>query len=220
MERMDFDSARFNMIEQQIRPAEVLDPRVLKVIANTPREDFVPEAWRKLAFVDTRIPLGDGQEMLTPIQEARILQALQVRPDDRILEIGTGSGYMTALLARLGGHVTSIDINQKFVSEAQTRLTNAGISNVTLEVGDAAAGWEQGAPWDVIVITGSLPLLPETFRHCLNVGGRLCAVIGDPPVMECMLITRTADDEWQESAIYETEVAPLINAPQPQRFVF
>lgn len=220
MELMDFDSARFNMIEQQIRPAQVLDPKVLEAIAAIPREDFVPEQWRKLAFSDSRIPLGDGQEMMTPIQEARILQALQLRPEDKILEIGTGSGYLTALLARLGGHVYSVDISQSFISEAQTRLTSHGIDNVTLEVGDAAAGWEQHAPYDAIVITGSLPLMPETFKHCLAPGGRMCAIVGDAPVMECMLVVRSGENEWRETAVFETEVAPLINAPEPQRFVF
>lgn len=220
MDLMDFDSARFNMIEQQIRPAEVLDKAVLDVITNTPREAFVPQAYRNLAFVDTAIPLGHGQCMMTPIQEGKMLQALQVKKTDKILEVGTGSGYLTALLAKLGDHVFSVDMFQDFVSHAQNNLTNCGISNVTLEVGDASNGWESHAPYDVIAITGSLPLPPESFKHCLAVGGRLCAIIGDAPVMECTLITRSGDNEWKEEGIYETEVAPLINAPEPQRFVF
>lgn len=220
MNLMDFDSARFNMIEQQIRPAEVLDKNVLDVIANTPRELFVPEAYKKLAFVDTQVPLGHGQSMMTPIQEARMLQALQVQKTDKILEVGTGSGYMTALLAKLGGFVYSVDTFQEFISRAQSNLTNSGLDNVTLEVGDASSGWEANAPYNVIAITGSLPLPPESFKHCLTLGGRLCAIVGDAPVMECTLITRISDNEWTEEGIYETEVAPLINAPQPQRFVF
>ncbi len=220
MNLMDFENARFNMIEQQIRPAEVLDTKVLEVIARTPREEFVPLAYRKLAFVDTHIPLGRDQVMMTPIQEARILQALQIKKTDKILEIGTGSGYLTALLARMGAHVYSVDMFQPFISDAQSKLTRAGITNVTLEVADANSGWDTHAPYDVIVVTGSLPLMPDALKHALTLGGRLCAIVGDAPVMECRRYTRLAHKDWRCEDIFETELPPLINAPQPQRFVF
>lgn len=220
MNNMDFEHARFNMIEQQIRPAEVLDGRVLEVIGSTPREDFVPPAYRKLAFVDTPIPLGQGQVMMTPIQEARMLQALQVKAGDRVLEIGTGSGYFTALLARLGAHVYSVDIYPEFTRAAAEKLAKAGIGNVTLDTGDASSGWDVHGRYDVVAVTGSLPLPPEAIKLSQAIGGRLCAIVGDAPVMVCRLYTRLTQNDWRSEDLFETELPPLINAPQPQRFVF
>jgi len=220
MNLMDFENARFNMIEQQIRPAEVLEPAVLNAIARTPREEFVPPTYRQLAFVDSHIPLGRDQVMMTPIQEGRMLQTLQIKPTDKILEIGTGSGYLTALLAHLGTHVYSVDIHQEFVGAAQNKLTKAGIANITLDIGDASNGWDAHGPYDVIAVTGSLPLLPEAMKHSLTLGGRLCAIIGDAPVMECTLVTRRGNGEWHSEAVFETELPSLLNAAQPQRFVF
>ena len=217
---LNFEQARFNMIEQQIRPAEVLDYRVLDTIAATPREDFVPEDFRELAFSDINIPIGDGEVMMKPIMEARLLQALNVQPGDKILEVGTGSGYFTALLAKLGLRVDSIEIDPALLQQAQTRLDAHGIDNASLIEGDGARGWDDGGSYDVIAITGSLPSLPESLKQKLTVGGRLIAIIGTAPVMEATLITRLSDDQWTIDALYETELPALRNAEQPQGFVF
>jgi protein-L-isoaspartate(D-aspartate) O-methyltransferase len=217
---VDIEQARFNMIEQQIRPAEVLDQRVVDVILNTPREDFVPENYKNLAFADTNIPLGHDQALMTPILEAKLLQALNVQPADIVLEIGTGSGYLTALLAKLAKQVQSVEIYEDLSTQAAAKLEKHGINNVTLEVGDAASGWGDDAAYDVIAITGSLPVLPESFKRSLKVGGRLFAIVGDNPVMESKLIVRINEDEWSEECLQETDIATLINAQQPQRFVF
>lgn len=216
----DLEQARFNMIEQQIRPWEVLDPRVLELMAEVPREDFVPARYRKLAYADMPVPLGDDQVMMPPKMAARILQALEIRPDETVLEVGTGTGYFTALLARLAKQVYSVDINPQMTRQAAEKLAAHGITNVTLETGDAARGWAQHAPYDVIVITGSLPVLPESFQQSLNIGGRLAAIVGDPPTMEVLLITRVGEDEYARESLFETELPPLINAPQPERFTF
>ncbi len=217
---LNFEQARFNMIEQQIRPAEVLDYRVLDTIAATPREDFVPEVYRELAFSDINIPISNDEIMMKPIMEARLLQALDVQPDDKILEIGTGSGYFTALLAKLGQSVDSVEIDPNLLQQAQTRLEAHGISNITLIEGDGARGWGQGGDYDVIAITGSLPILPERLKQKLTVNGRLIAIIGTAPVMEATLITRLSDDQWTIDTLYETELPALKNAEQPQGFVF
>lgn len=217
---MNIEQARFNMIEQQIRPAEVLDYRVLDTIAATPREDFVPEAYRELAFSDINIPISDSEVMMKPLMEARLLQALDVQPSDKILEIGTGSGYFTALLAKLGQHVDSVEIDPALLQQARARLEAHGIGNVNLIEGDAARGWDEGGNYDVIAITGSLPILPEGLKQKLNVKGRLIAITGTAPVMEVTLITRTADDQWSTEALFETNQPALKNAEQPQGFVF
>ena len=216
----DTSQARFNMIEQQIRPWEVLDERVLELMAEVPREDFVPEACRSLAYTDTAIPLGDGQVMMPPKLAARILQALDIRPTETVLEVGTGSGYFTALLARLARHVFSVDINPDMTRQAQEKLAAHGIHNVTLETGDGARGWEKHAPYDVIVLTGSVPVLPDSVREQLRTGGRLLAIVGDSPVMEVKLITRRGESDWTEESLFETDLPPLMNAPQPDRFHF
>lgn len=217
---MNLEQARFNMIEQQIRPAEVLDAKVLDTIGNTPREDFVPEEYRDLAFADIAIPLGDGEVMMKPILEARFLQALAILPSDRALEIGTGSGYFTALLASLAQHVDSIEINPNFLQQAEARLAAHDIGNVTLSEGDAARGWNEGGNYDVIAITGSLPILPEAYKQKLNVDGRLIAVVGTAPVMEVQLVTRLSEDEWATQGLFETVLPPLKHAEQPPQFVF
>lgn len=219
MNQMNFDQARFNMIEQQIRTWDVLDQRVLDVIAKTPREDFVPPQYRALAFADINIPLGHGQVMLTPKVEGRLLQALAIQPGDVVLEIGTGSGYLAACLARLGAHVHSVDIFPEFKYAAQRALTAHDIRNVTLHTGDAARGWDSQNRYDVIAITGSLPVMVESFQSSLTVGGRLFAVVGTEPVMESVLITRAGEREWARDSLFETVIPPLLNAPQTQRFV-
>jgi protein-L-isoaspartate(D-aspartate) O-methyltransferase len=218
--QMDVERARFNMIEQQIRTWEVLDQRVLDLLSKLRREDFVPEPYRALAFADMEIPIGHGESMLQPKQEARMLQELTLKQDDQVLEVGTGSAYMTALLASFAAHVYSVDIQPEFTRNAAAKLARNGISNVTLETGDAALGWNKQGPYDAILITGSLPILPETFKASLKPGGRLLAVIGEPPVMEAQLITNMADGAYNAVSLFETCIAPLKNARQPERFVF
>lgn len=221
---MNTEEARFNMIEQQIRPAEVLDPRVLDIISCIQRENFVPEAYRELAFSDTNIPLSSNKEkdqvMMKPIMEARILQALNIQDSDKILEIGTGSGYFTALLAALGDHVHSVELEPDLLTMARTNLAAHDITNVSLTQGDAAHGWNQNNPFDVIAITGSLPILPESFQQSLTIGGRMVAIVGTSPVMETLLITRIAEDQWATETLYETDFPALTNAEQPEAFVF
>ena len=217
---MDFERARFNMVEQQIRPWEVLDPRVLELLFRVRREDYVPDEYRALAFADMEIPLGHGEKMLAPKLEARLLQELELNPADRILEVGTGSGYMTALLASLGGHVYSVEIMPEFSGRAGERLRRHGILNVTLDVGDGARGWDRHGPYDAIVLTGSVPVLPESFQKSLNPGGRLIAVVGEPPVMEAQLITCVTAGVYNNVGLFETCIPALRNAPQPEKFVF
>ena len=217
---MNIEQVRFNMIEQQIRPWDVLNQTVLDLLHTVKREEFVPESYRTLAFVDMEIPLGHGQAMLSPKLEARILQELAVTKSDRILEVGTGSGYLTALLATLGKHVYSVDIVADFKTLASARLHSHGINNVSLEIGDAALGWSAYGKYDVIVITGSTPILPESFIHDLNPGGRLFAITGDAPAMTAKLITCVSTGTYRTITLFETNVPPLKNAKQPERFVF
>lgn len=217
---MNTEQARFNMIEQQIRPAEVLDERVLSTVAETPREDFVPDTYKELAFSDANVPIGHGQVMMTPIMESRLLQALAIQPEDKILEVGTGSGYFTALLAKMGGKVVSVEIHPELQEQAQTRLLEHGVTNVTLVEGDASAGWDKDGQFDVIAITGSFPILPESFRHQLTVGGRMVVIVGQGPVMEALLIKRVAEDQWSTVSLFETDFPALENAEQPQAFIF
>lgn len=216
----DVERARFNMVEQQIRPWDVLDPAVLDLLMRVHREDFVPPQHRSLAFADLEIPLGHGETMLAPKLEARMLQELDLRPEDAVLEVGTGSGYMTALLAGLARHVYSVDLVSEFTREAAPRLAAAGIRNVTLETGDAARGWDKHGPYDAIVLTGSVPVLAENFQQSLKPGGRLLAVVGSAPVMQARLVTCAGNNAFRAVTLFETCIAPLKNAPQLQRFVF
>lgn len=220
-ESVDFERARHNMIEQQIRPWDVLDQRVLNVLTETPREDFVPAQYRStLAFSDISLPLEHGQVMLQPKLEGRLLQSLAIRPGDRILEIGTGSGYLTACLARLGRQVLSVDLYADFKYATERKLEQHGITNVELRTEDAAAGWDVEQGFDVIAVTGSLPLLHRGFHNALTVGGRLFVIIGEPPVMEAMLITRVAADQWAAESLFDTSIPPLENAPRIENFDF
>lgn len=216
----NMEKARYNMIEQQIRPWDVMDQGVLDLLMRIPRERFVPEAHHRLAFADVQIPIGFGEVMMAPRVEARLLQALAIRPSDRILEVGTGSGFLTACLASLGEHVVSVDIHREFTDAARDKLAALEIRNVTLETGDAANGWAGHGPFDVIAITGSMPLEPDEHRRELRVGGRLFVVLGKPPVREALLITRTGESHWAREELFETDLPELINAPQPQPFVF
>jgi protein-L-isoaspartate(D-aspartate) O-methyltransferase len=217
---MDMEQARFNMIEQQIRPWEVLDPEVLGVLALVRREDFAPPAHRALAFADLELPIGQGQTMLAPRVEARMLQEAGVRNTDVVLEVGTGSGHMAALLASQAEYVHTVEIDPLLAETARRNLRQAGVTNVSIETGDASRGWPGPAPYDVIVISGALPELPEAFRQQLKVGGRLVAFIGAPPVIEAQLITRTDDQAFNTINLFETVVAPLRTTQPRQSFVF
>jgi protein-L-isoaspartate(D-aspartate) O-methyltransferase len=220
MQQADVERARFNMVEQQIRTWEVLDQRVLDLLFSVRREDFVPPAYRALAFADMEIPLGRGEKMLQPKLEARILQEVSPAKTDHILEVGTGSGYMTALLAAMGGHVCSVELVPDFTRAARAQLSQHGYSNVTLETGDAASGWGAHGPYDIIVLTGSVPVLSDAFRASLKPGGRLFAVIGEPPVMEATLTMCIAEGACNSVSLFETCIPPLKNAHRPTRFVF
>jgi protein-L-isoaspartate(D-aspartate) O-methyltransferase len=220
---MDFEKARFLMVEQQIRTWEVLDQNVLDLLFMVKREDFVPTAYRSLAFVDMEIPLGHGQVMMPPKMEARILQEVAPTSDERALEIGTGSGYFAALLAKRAESVVSVEYFEDFSRDAAANLARAGINNVQLKVGDAASpagivGTQE--KFDVIVLTGSVPVLPQGYLDALTPGGRLFAIIGDAPVMKATLFTKTGDNAYAATELFETVLAPLINALQPSRFEF
>jgi protein-L-isoaspartate(D-aspartate) O-methyltransferase len=216
------ETARFNMVQQQIRPWEVIDPRVLGLMDSMPRDAFVPEAYHGLAYADIEIPLPHGERMMFPRIEARLMQALDLQPDDQVLEVGTGSAYLTACLATLCHQVVSIDIHDDFTESAAAKLQQQGIHNVLLQTGDALATPLAEGPFDVIAVTGSVATSAqaEIFRLQLKVGGRLFVVVGTPPTMEAMLITRTGEQAFSEEAIFETEVAPLTNADAPRTFEF
>ena len=207
---MNIEQARFNMIEQQIRPWEVLDPQVLDLLFVVKREDFVPAAYRNLAFADMEIPLGSGQVMLAPRVEAKLLQELSIKKTDKVLEIGTGSGYMAALLAARAEHVVSIESRPELADFARQNLERAGVSNVTIEVADGANGWTPRGPYDAIIVSGSLPTLPTALLRQLRVGGRLAVTVGVAPVMQAQLITCTADGIYNTVNLFET-VIPAID---------
>lgn len=216
---MDFEQARFNMVEQQVRTWDVLDQDVLDLLFVVHREDFVPPVYRALAFADLEIPLGDGERMWTPKMEARALQELGLKSGETVLEIGTGSGYLTALLAHRAREVTSVEINPRLLVEAQAHLAAAGVSNARVHGGDGARGWGNET-YDAIVLTGSTPVLPDSWLRQLKPGGRLFAVVGDPPVMKARLTRWTGPGAVVHEDLFETVIAPLKNAPQPARFVF
>ncbi|WP_198116033.1 protein-L-isoaspartate O-methyltransferase family protein [Massilia rhizosphaerae] len=217
---MNIEQARFNMIEQQIRPWNVLDQDVLDLLHVVKREQFVPAAYQNLAFADVEIPLPGGAAMLAPKFEARILQEVGVKKHETVLEIGTGTGYMAALLAHRAAKVTTVEINPETAELAKKNLANAGIHNVTVEVGNGAQGWEKGAPYDVIVISGALEVLPEAFLKQVKVGGRIAAIIGQAPVMEASVITRTGENTYSTIKVFETNVRYLTGAPVPSHFQF
>lgn len=222
---MDFDKARFNMVEQQVRPWDVLNHDVLEVLSSVPREVFAPEAYKNLAYADTRIPLGSFEEhgsfMLNPNIEGRILQHLAITEDDVVLEIGTGSGYLTACIAKLARHVDSVDINPAMTAMAEKNLSGLGINNFQLRTGDASKGWYECKPaYDAIALTCSMPAVPECYRRSLKVGGRLFVVTGDAPVMTAQLVTRTSQNEWTTESVFETCIDPLLHAEKAESFVF
>lgn len=216
----NMSEARFNMIEQQIRTWEVLDPVVLELLNEVPREHFVAESQVGLAFADVELPIGYGRTMLSPKLEGRILQAVSVKKTDKVLLIGTGSGYLTALLAKLAAHVHSVEINPALSEIAGKRLAAEGIRNVTLYIGDAANGWPAEAPYDVIVYTGSMQLRPIAAEKMLTVGGRLFVVIGEAPIMQANLTQRVSEDAFRHETLFETCLPMLINSPQTTKFEF
>ena len=211
---MDFEKARFNMVEQQVRPWDVLNPRVLDVISDIPREMFTPDEYKNLAYVDTRIPLGSFNDhpcmMANPNIQGRIFQELDIQEDDLILEIGTGSGYLTACLARLGRHVDTVDINEALTEMATKNLQKLHINNVNLTTGDAAKGWDQKRNYDVIAITAAMPGIPVSYKNLLKIGGRMFVVTGDAPAMTAHLVTRTAKNKWTTEDLFETSIEPMI----------
>ena len=224
MSEMDYNQARFNMVEQQVRPWDVLDPRVLNVIGNIPREQFVPEASKKLAYADVRIPIGEYEghtsHMLNPVIEGRMLQSLQITEDDTVLQIGTGTGYITACLATLARHVDSVDINPEMTAMAEKNLARFEITNINLSTGDAADKWEQKQYYDCIAFMGSLPEVPEFYKKALKEGGRMFVIVGEAPVMKALLVTRLSKNEWTLDELFETCVDPMINAEKSEEFKF
>ena len=217
---MNFEQARFNMVEQQIRPWEVLDGRVLSLLENIHREDFVPVRYRKLAFADLAIPLDCDQVMMRPKIEARMLQALELRPDETVLEIGTGSGFITACLAGLAKRVVSVEIFPELLEAAALKLKDKGIDNTELFVGDVMGGWQPEQAHDVVVVTGSVPDVPEQFLGWVNPGGRLFVVTGDSPAMEAYLMKRLDVTEWSQESLFETDLPRLVHAEQAPEFEF
>lgn len=217
---MNIEQARFNMIEQQIRTWDVLALDVLDLLQVVKRENFVPAAYKNLAFFDTEIPLPGGEHMMTPKLEARLLQEVNLKKHENVLEIGTGSGYMAALLAYKARHVTTVEILPELKKMAEQNLSANGVGNVTVELGNGAQGWAQGAPYDVIVISGSLPVLPEAFLQQVKVGGRIAVILGEAPVMSAHLITRTSETAYDTVKLFETNVKPLVSATTPSHFTF
>jgi protein-L-isoaspartate(D-aspartate) O-methyltransferase len=217
---MDFNQARFNMVEQQIRTWDVLDQTVLDTVMAIPRERFVPESYRLLAFSDIRIPLGNGRAMMTPKVEARLVQSLNLKPTDRVLEIGTGSGYVTALMAHLAQHVTTLEIDPGLSAAAAQKLRAAGLTNVEIVVADGLNGHAAGAPYDAIAVTGSVAARQPALEAQLAVGGRLFVVVGAAHPMEALLITRVSASDLAVESLFEIEVEPLVGAEPRPRFEF
>ncbi|MFC0167274.1 protein-L-isoaspartate O-methyltransferase [Pseudoduganella danionis] len=217
---MNIEQARFNMIEQQIRPWDVLAADVLDLLQVVKRENFVPEAHKALAFADVELPLPGGAYMLAPKIEARLLQDLNLKKHESVLEIGAGSGYMAALLAHKARHVTSVEVSPELKALAEKNLADNGVTNVTVELGNAAQGWSSGAPFDVIVVSGSLPELPPALLQQLSIGGRLVVIIGASPAMKAQLITRTGEAGYDTRTLFETDVKPLASAVVPSKFTF
>jgi len=219
---MDFEKARRNMIESQIRTWEVLDDRVLQALDRVPRHEFVPQDSIEWAYIDYQVPLGIGEYMLSPTVEARLIQELRLQPGDKVLEVGTGSGYVTALLAELAGEVWSVEVTPGFKVEAEQRLQRMGYDNVRVEVGDGSKGWERQAPYDTILVTGAMPELPDAFKEQLTQGGRMvCILDASAPVQEATRITRLGEDAFREDSLFEVEGVPHLRGVEKKKeFVF
>jgi protein-L-isoaspartate(D-aspartate) O-methyltransferase len=221
---MNVEQARFNMIEQQIRPWDVLEPGVLALLARVKREDFVPAAHQALAFVDTQVPLIEGAPqdacMLEPRVEARMLQELRLLPTDRVLEVGAGSGFMACLLAGLAGDVTSLELNPMLAEQAQENLRRCGVDNARVLQADGSAGLAQDGPYDAILLSGSVAEVPAALLAQLRPGGRLLAIVGQEPIMRARLFTRSADNAFSHVDLFDTVAPRLLNFPEPSRFKF
>jgi protein-L-isoaspartate(D-aspartate) O-methyltransferase len=217
---MDIESARFNMIEQQVRPWEVLDPRVLETLGAIRREDFVPPRYRKLGFADLALPLEHGQSMMKPVVEGRMLQALDIQPDSDVLEIGTGSGFITACLAHLGREVLSVEIFDDLAERARERIKQLGLSSVRIETADALGDFDPGRRFDAVAVTGAVASIPQRFRDWVRPGGRLFVIDGTAPAMQAWRLSLNEDGHWQDESLFETEVPYLIHAEPEARFVF
>jgi protein-L-isoaspartate(D-aspartate) O-methyltransferase len=217
---MNIEQARFNMIEQQIRPWKVLDQQVLDIMATLPREHFVPDAYQGLAFADIAIPLGNDRFMLHPREEGRLLQAIKPKLDEKVLVINPGSGYVTALVASMAAQVVAIDTDAEFVNTTTENLATLNINNVTVDCGDCSQCWQAEAPYDVIVVLGSMQVLAEAFKQQLKIGGRIFCIIGKKPTMEALVIHRTNEDEWLEECLFETVVPALSNSLLAEQFHF
>ena len=217
---MNIEQARFNMIEQQIRPWEVLDQQVLDLLFVVKREDFAPAAYRNLAFADMEIPIGSGQIMLAPKIEAKMMQELGIKKTDKVLEIGTGSGYMAALLAARAEHVITVEIRPEIAAFAKDNLERAGVSNVAVEVGNGVDGWSARGPYDAIVVSGSVPAVSPSLLKQLRVGGRMTVIVGEAPVMEAQLITCTAEGTYNTVNLFETVIPALDGVGAKDNFTF
>lgn len=217
---MNFEQARFNMVEQQIRPWEVLDFDVLDLLMSVRREEFVPEAYKSLALSEAEIPLGHGASMLIPVIEGKILQAIQVKRSDKVLEVGAGSGYFAALLAARADWVRTVEIDPALVTMAHENLKRYGVENVIVEEGDAIRGWPSNAPYDLIVVSGGVPFIPETLLQQIKVGGRLFAFVGEPQLMTATLVTQVSEGNFRTESLFENAVPMMRNAPQKSQFKF
>ncbi len=216
---MDLSIARLNMIQQQIRTWDVLDPNVLDVFNKSPRERFVAPAFKTLAFSDASIPIGHNQVTLPPKTIGRIIQALDLSPKNHVLEIGTGTGYITSLLSRLVKKVVTIEIIPELAEEALQHFQELHLHNIKSEVGDGTAGWPNEGPYDAILLTGSLPVLPKILGKQLVIGGRLFALLGNPPAISAVLLTRINKDQFSQKILFETQVPPLIHSLQYESFI-
>jgi protein-L-isoaspartate(D-aspartate) O-methyltransferase len=217
---MDIQIARTNMIKQQIRTSGIVDDNLLATLASVPREAFVPAPYYNMAYADMNIPLTHEQCMLSPTLEAKILQAVAIQPHERVLEIGTGTGYFTTLLAKLATHVVSVDYFEDFIEIANENISQFQINNVSLHVGNGSQGWEPHKNFDVIIITGALPFLPQAFEQQLTQGGRIFAVLGENPIMHAYLMQRINTQQLQMERLFETTLPPLLDAPKREAFVF
>ncbi|TMH13935.1 MAG: protein-L-isoaspartate O-methyltransferase [Betaproteobacteria bacterium] len=217
---MNIEQARFNMIEQQIRPWDVLDQGVLSLLAVVKREDFVPPAYRAMAFVDTEVPLPAGQCMLAPKVEARLLQELSVHKHEQVLEVGAGSGYMAALLGHKAQQVTTMEIHPELAAMARANLQRAAVLNVNVRQADGSHGLPDEGPFDVILLSGSVADVPPHLLAQLKVGGRLAAIVGQQPIMRAMLVTRSSDHDFATVALFDTVAPRLVNFDEPSRFKF
>lgn len=220
MNSPDLGAARFNMLLNQVRAWDVSDERVLGLLADMPREAFVPPAYRNLAYADLMLPIGHGQVMLAPKIEGRFLQALNLKESDVVLEVGAGSGYMAALMARLAAFVTTVDVFAELAESAALHLAEAGLRNVRVETGNAAEGWPDHGPYDAIMISGAVPALPQAFLNSLRTGGRLAAIIGRRPAMQAVLITRTGEADWHRQVLFETDAPMLLHVRAAAAFEF